>query len=133
VTGAAGHVTRALLAGWLSSRLGIDVEQVDADGTGLSEVELVVDDTTVTVTRGKGTTAVMRRTGQPDRTLPLPRRDLGELLAEELRRLDADQTYAEALEVATGTSGLNARPEHRTHEWHDPLDADAPDPALSIS
>ena len=33
----------------------------------------------------------------------------GDLLAEELRRLDADEPYAEALEVATGVSGLAGR------------------------
>jgi glucose-6-phosphate dehydrogenase assembly protein OpcA len=130
VSGAAGHVTRALLAGWLSSRLGIEVEQVDVEGTGLVEVELSAGDTTVTISRGKATSAVMRRSGQPDRTLPLPRRNLGELLAEELRRLDADEPYAEALQVATGTSGLSERSPHRTHEWHDPVEDADPDPAL---
>jgi glucose-6-phosphate dehydrogenase assembly protein OpcA len=133
VSGAPGHVTRALLAGWLSSRLGCEVEKVDTDGTGLSEVELTVEGTTVTISRGKGTSALLRRTGQPDRTLPLPRRDLGELLAEELRRLDPDEPYAEALQVATGTSGLSERSPHRTHEWHDPVESDDPDPALSMT
>jgi glucose-6-phosphate dehydrogenase assembly protein OpcA len=132
VSGAPGHATRALLAGWLSSRLGIEVEQVDAEGTGLSEVELVLDDVTLSIARGKGT-GLLKRTGQPDRTLPLPRRNLGELLAEELRRLDPDEPFAEALEVATGTSGLSDRSPHRTHEWHDPMESDEPDPALTVS
>jgi hypothetical protein len=65
--------------------------------------------------------------------LPLPRRDLGELLAEELRRLDPDEPYAEALEAATGSSGLSERSHQRTHEWHDPVESDDPDPALSMS
>ena len=133
VTGAAGHVTRALMAGWLSSRLGIDVEQVDAQGTGLSEVELNLDGTTVSITRGTGTTAILRRTDQPDRTLPLPRRELGELLAEELRRLDPDEPFAEALAAATGMSGMADRATHRTHVWHDPVEADDPDPALTVT
>ena len=120
VIGAAGHVTRALLAGWLSSRLGVEVEQVDAEGTGLSRVELELEGTSISISRGRGTTAVLTRTDQPDRTLPLPRRDLGELLAEEL-------------EAATGTSGLSDRSPHRTHEWHDPVESDDPDPALSMS
>src|SRR3954467_14496798 len=133
VGGAPGHVTRALLAGWLSSRLGIEVEQVDADGTGLTEVELSIAGVAVTIARGKGTTAIMRRTDQPDRTLPLPRRELGELLAEELRRLDPDEPYAEALEVAAGVTDLSDRSPHRTHEWHDPVESDDPDPALTVS
>ena len=133
VHGAAGHVTRALLAGWLSSRLGIEVEQVDADGTGLSHVELDVEGTTISIERGSGTTAVLKRTDQPDRTLPLPRRELGDLLAEELRRLDPDEPYADALEAATGVAGLSDRSPHRTHEWHDPIESDDPDPALTVS
>ena len=46
---------------------------------------------------------MFRRTGQHDRHLPLVRRPLGEELAEELRRLDADQVYAEALGATPGT------------------------------
>jgi glucose-6-phosphate dehydrogenase assembly protein OpcA len=133
VHGAPGHVTRALLAGWLSSRLGVDVEQVDAEGTGLSHVELTAGDTTVSIHRGKETTAIMKRTDQPDRTLPLPRRTLGELLAEELRRLDPDEPYAEALEAATGVTDLASHSPLRTHEWHDPLESDDPDPALTVT
>jgi glucose-6-phosphate dehydrogenase assembly protein OpcA len=108
------------------------VEQVDAEGTGLTEIELILDDVTLSIARGKGT-GRLKRTGQPDRTLPLPRRDLGELLAEELRRLDPDEPYAEALEAATGTSGLSERSPLRTHEWHDPVESDEPDPALTVS
>ena len=36
----------------------------------------------------------MRVPGQPDRAVALRRRELPELLAEELRRLDADEVYA---------------------------------------
>ena len=56
-----------------------------------------------------GGTATLRRTGLPDRVLPLVRRPLGEELAEELRRLDADQPYAAALAAATGRTGLDDR------------------------
>ena len=133
VSGAPGHVTRALLAGWLGSRLGLDVEVVDSDGTGLTSVELEVPGTIVQVSRGRGTGALLTRTGQPDRTLPLPRRELGDLLAEELRRLDPDEPYAEALGVATGTTDLTDRSPLRTHVWHDPTEAAEPDPALTVT
>jgi len=133
VGGAPGHVTRALLAGWLQRRLGVDVQVDDLEGTGLSVVEITAGDVTVSVTRGKGSGAQLTRTGQPDRTLPLPRRELGDLLAEELRRLDPDEVYAEALEAATGSSGLADRSAHRTHIWHDPVESDDPDPALTVT
>jgi glucose-6-phosphate dehydrogenase assembly protein OpcA len=131
VTGEASNPSRALLAGWLSSRLGLPVRQHDSDGPGVTGVELHVGDDTVRISRTDGRTATLSRTGQPDRQLPLPRRDLGDLLAEELRRLDADETYAEALGAAAGITDLAARPAIRTHVWQDPaLDSD-PDPALT--
>ena len=70
--------------------------------------------------------ALLNRTGLPERVLPLVRRQLGDQLAEELRRLDADQPYAAALEAATGRSGLSQRPGARVHVWHDPAPADGP-------
>jgi len=133
VSGAPGHVTRALLTGWLSSRLDTEVEVVDTDGTGLGELLIELDDVEVKLTRGRGPGAVLSRTGQPDRSMPLPRRDLGELLAEELRRLDPDEPYAEALGRATGVDGLAERGQQRVHEWHDPTEEAEPDPALTVS
>jgi glucose-6-phosphate dehydrogenase assembly protein OpcA len=70
--------------------------------------------------------ATLSRTGLPERMLPLPRRQLGDQLAEELRHLDRDQAYAEALESATGTEGLERRPPARVHIWHDPAAGAAP-------
>jgi glucose-6-phosphate dehydrogenase assembly protein OpcA len=122
VSGEATNASRALLAGWLQGRLGIEAVLVDTPGPGVTGVELEVDGTTVTVTRTDGRTAVVSRTGQPDRSLPLPRRELGDLLTEELRRLDADDIYREALEATTGTSGLASRPGKRVHVWQDPAE-----------
>ena len=133
VSGEPDNPSRALLAGWLGRRLGVDVAMTDSPGPGVTGVEMVVGDDTVRITRDDGRTATLSRTGQPDRSLPLPRRDLGDLLAEELRRLDADETYAEALATATGTTDLASGPVARTHIWQDPaVDADL-DPALTTS
>jgi hypothetical protein len=65
--------------------------------------------------------------------MPLERRELGDLLAEELRRLDADETYAAALSAATGVQGLSDRSGTRSHVWHDPTEAAEPDPALTTT
>ncbi len=43
--------------------------------------------------------ATLTRPGQPDRHVALQRREIAELLAEELRRLDPDEIYGE---VAAG-------------------------------
>ena len=133
VSGEATNPSRALLAGWLHARLGVDVAQVDTAGPGVTGVELRVGDETVAISRTDGRTATLSRTGQPDRAMPLPRRELGDLLAEELRRLDADETYGEALETTTGVTGLATKTSTRTHIWQDPLEASDPDPALTTS
>jgi glucose-6-phosphate dehydrogenase assembly protein OpcA len=125
VSGEATNASRALLAGWLHHRLGVDVALEDTAGPGVTGVELDVGDSTVTVTRTDGRTAVVSRSGHPDRAMPLPRRELGDLLTEELRRLDADDTYAEALQATTGTSGLADRPGKRLHVWQDPAEESA--------
>ncbi len=132
VTGGPRSIRRALLSGWLSRRLGVDVTLEDIDAPGVSEVEIVAGKVTLTLRQVDGT-AVLSRTGQPDRTMPLPDRALGDLLAEELRRLDPDEPYMEALETATGATGLADHPDVRTHEWHDPVESDDPDPALTVS
>ena len=123
VTGEAGNPSRSLLAGWLQARLGTPVDVVDSPGPGVTGVRLEVGGDIVEVTRTDGRTAVLRSTGQPDRVLPLPRRTLSDLLTEELRRLDADEVYAEALAATTGTSGLGGRDPRRTFVWFDPAQA----------
>jgi glucose-6-phosphate dehydrogenase assembly protein OpcA len=64
--------------------------------------------------------AVFRRPGQPDRIMALPRRPLGDELAEELRRLDPDQIYGEALGAMAGIPDLDERSGMRVHVWKDP-------------
>jgi glucose-6-phosphate dehydrogenase assembly protein OpcA len=133
VSGDATNPSRALLAGWLQGRLGAPVTLTDDQGPGVTGVGLEVGHDTVRISRTDGRTATLARSGQPDRAMPLPRRDLGDLLAEELRRLDADESYAEALGSTTGTADLGSRSATRTHIWQDPaLDPDL-DPALTTS
>lgn len=121
VAGAGGDGARALLVGWLTSRLGLEVTVEDLVGPGIAEVDITLEHTSLHLVRGDGQTVVLSHTGQPDRTLPLPRRELGDLLAEELQRLDADETYAEALAAMTGSAGLPVPKGPRTHVWVDPV------------
>lgn len=133
VHAAADDPTRALLAGWLHSRLHLDVELVDAGSAGVRAVDLETRSVQVHLERAADDTALLRRSDRPERVMPLERRELGDLLAEELRRLDADEVYAAALAAATGAEGLSSRPPTRTHVWHDPTEAAEPDPALTTS
>jgi glucose-6-phosphate dehydrogenase assembly protein OpcA len=116
-----GNPSAALLAGWLTSRLGVRVRRVDSAGPGITAVELrFTGKSRLRIDRPDGYLATLSRTGISDRQLPLKRRELGELLAEELRRLDADQPYADSLSAVTGEKGLDERPPMRTLVWRDP-------------
>ncbi len=111
----------ALLAGWLGARLGIKVRRIDSGGPGVTGVEVRFGSRDrLRIDRPDGYLATLSRTGITDRQLPLKRRELGELLTEELRRLDADQPYADALSMVTGEKDLDARPPMRTLIWKDP-------------
>jgi glucose-6-phosphate dehydrogenase assembly protein OpcA len=129
----AGNASAALLAGWLGSRLGIQARVVESGGPGITAATI---STTrdgapydVSISRPDGRLATLARGDEGERQLPLPRRELGDLLAEELRRMDPDAVYAEALAQATGTSGLGDRPATRTHVWRDPAWSGANEPA----
>ncbi len=120
VVGQAGSPVRALFAGWLSSRLGLTVKVTDGDGDPIHEVAFTTSAGEIRLVRGDGRTVLLHRPGQPERTMPLPERDLGELLAEELQRLDADEPYSEALSKATRTTLSGVDP--RVHVWVDPAE-----------
>lgn len=84
-----------VLAGWLASRIDGPVRRE----VGELKVELVRKSETIVLSRPQdGTTATLSRTAKPDALVPLPRRVTGECLAEDLRRLDADEIYHAALE-----------------------------------
>jgi glucose-6-phosphate dehydrogenase assembly protein OpcA len=83
-----------ILAGWLASRIDGTVRRAVGD----LKVELHRKSETVTLSRPQtGVTATLTRTSRPEALIPLARRDAKECLAEEMRRLDADEIYFEAL------------------------------------
>jgi glucose-6-phosphate dehydrogenase assembly protein OpcA len=84
-----------VLAGWLASRIDGPVRRE----VGELKVELVRGTQTVTLSRPQtGITATLSRTARPDALVPLARRETRECLAEDLRRLDPDEIYEEALQ-----------------------------------
>ncbi|WP_329115634.1 glucose-6-phosphate dehydrogenase assembly protein OpcA [Streptomyces sp. NBC_01465] len=86
-----------LLAMWLAERLGVPVRRTISAGPGLTAVRLESDHGPIVLDRADGSLATLSMQGQPDRAVALKRRETSELLAEELRRLDPDDTYAAAL------------------------------------
>ena len=66
-------------------------------GPGITDARFEVEDGRIAISRYDGRTATLSKTSEPDRRVALHRRDQAELLAEELRRLDPDDVYAESL------------------------------------
>jgi glucose-6-phosphate dehydrogenase assembly protein OpcA len=98
LVGAERHNPSAdLIATWLSGRLGIPVPRQVSAGPGITEVSFTTADGDISLTRPDARTATLTRPGQSERKVSLLRRETAELLTEELRRLDPDEVYAEAL------------------------------------
>ncbi len=93
----AGNPTADLIAAWLSERLRAPFERDISGGPGITEVKFRVSDGDITISRPDGRTATLTRPGQPERRVALHRREIAELLAEELRRLNPDEVYGEVL------------------------------------
>ena len=99
------------MAAWLGRRLGVPVRQEISDGPGRHRGQLLTRDGKIVISRADGRNATLSRPGEPDRYVALHRRDMAELLAEELRRLDPDEVYGETLaELAAHDQEAAARP-----------------------
>lgn len=95
VSGLKAEPALDILAGWLASRIDGPVTRE----VGELKVELVRAGETITLSRPQqGVTASLTRTGKPDALVPLARRETRECLAEDMRRLDADEIYYAALQ-----------------------------------
>jgi glucose-6-phosphate dehydrogenase assembly protein OpcA len=83
-----------LLVAWLSDRLKVHVDRKSSRGPGITEVRLDTKAGPIVISRRDGRLATYSSPDRPDRPVALKRRQLPELLAEELRRLDEDDVYA---------------------------------------
>ncbi|MEU6893523.1 glucose-6-phosphate dehydrogenase assembly protein OpcA [Streptomyces sp. NPDC046557] len=97
-----------LLAMWLADRLDVPVTRTLSQGPGLTAVRLETRDGQIVLDRADGALATLCMPGQPDRAVALKRRETAELLAEELRRLDPDNTYEASLKF--GVTRLETAP-----------------------
>jgi glucose-6-phosphate dehydrogenase assembly protein OpcA len=98
VTGAGDSPSTDLLAGWLAQALNCPVTRARTPaGTGMVSVRLERRTDSIAFRRPDGAVATLTQTGQPVRRISLNRRPLADCLAEELHRLDPDQTYADTL------------------------------------
>ena len=101
ITGAVDSPSVELMAAWLELKLKAPVKMVkksrDKAGHGIFNITLVRKSGNITIDRTVGEKAVIRQPGQPDREITLPTRTLRECLAEDLRRLDADDMFGAVL------------------------------------
>lgn len=88
-----------LLGMWLADRLHVAVKRSVSSGPGLTAVRMETTCGPIVLDRADGSLATLSIEGQPDRAVALKRRETSELIAEELRRLDPDETYASALKL----------------------------------
>lgn len=89
-----GNASADLLAAWLRARLKVEVTRGTGSGPGLTEVVLDTAAGPIRLARPDGRLAMLSTPGSPDRPVALKRRELPDLLAEELRHLDEDDVYA---------------------------------------
>ncbi|MCX4822278.1 glucose-6-phosphate dehydrogenase assembly protein OpcA [Streptomyces sp. NBC_01142] len=97
-----------LLAMWLADRLNVPVKRSLSSGPGLTAVRMETSSGPIVLDRADGSLATLSIQGQPDRAVALKRRETAELIAEELRRLDPDDTYASALRFGVDRLGDGA-------------------------
>lgn len=103
VTGDLNNPSVHLMAAWLRLRLRVPVETVEAGDTptgssGLHEVAMQRDSGVSSLTRVRDSLGVLVQPGQPEHHVALSTRGLEDQLAEELRKLDADDMYRQVLE-----------------------------------
>ena len=137
VEGASDSPSTDMLAGWLAMRLKCPVTRRKTKaGAGMQAVTLIRRSGAIKLSRDHDSTATLSTPDQPDRQLALPRRGLRDCLAEELRRLDADEVYHEVLvkgiplvlENDRGATKRTARKADGSPALPAPLETDGADP-----
>ncbi len=101
ITGSTDSPSVALIGKWLELKLKAPVKFVkknrDKAGHGIFQIRLIRKSGELSITRTVGDVAVLQQPGQPNREIVLPSRTLRECLAEDLRRLDADDMFGQVL------------------------------------
>lgn len=94
VTGEDDSPSTDLLAAWLAVYLDVPVRRVEHPrGPGIVSASLQRPSGDVEIHRPDGRVGTLTQPDQPDRRIALHRREVQDCLAEELRRLDADEIY----------------------------------------
>ena len=114
-----GNPSADLLAAWLQLRLNVDVERKVSDGPGITAVRMRTAAGDIALTRPDGLLASYAVPGQPERLVALKRRDIADLISEELRRMDTDDVFEASVKALLpaaakrSASAASARRERR--------------------
>lgn len=97
VEAATGNAPAQLMAAWLQDRLKVEVQVVKGQGAGITAVRLhsIAGDVVLAREPGSGMANYLIP-GQPPRQVALPRRDINQLITEELRRMDPDDIFEQS-------------------------------------
>lgn len=112
VTGAADSPSTVLLAAWLQLQLKVDVSLAISSkshgSSGIQGVRLVRKAGVIQLERTMSNIATLSQPDQPVHDISLPRRNLRDCLAEELRRLDPDDLFGQVIQ--NGVRELDGAP-----------------------
>jgi glucose-6-phosphate dehydrogenase assembly protein OpcA len=108
-----GNPSADLLVAWLTDRLQVDIDRAISRGPGITDVSLLTGGGGIEIARPDGRLAQFTIPNSPERPVALNRRDLAELLAEELRRLDPDDVYEDTVKTLCRLSDKAPNPTER--------------------
>ncbi|HAY44361.1 MAG TPA: OpcA protein [Micrococcaceae bacterium] len=109
VKGSDNSPSTSLLAAWLTMRLEVPVTiAADKSTGGLSSVRLTREAGDVELSRPSGAVAHLYLPGSAPQRISLPRRSVAECLAEEMRRLDADDVFGEVITRGLALTNLRS-------------------------
>lgn len=109
VKGSENSPSTTLLAAWLTMCLDVPVTiAADKSTAGLSSVRLSREGGDVELSRPSGPVAHLYLPGSAPQRISLPRRSVAECLAEEMRRLDADDVFGEVITRGLALTNLRS-------------------------
>ena len=109
VKGSENSPSTTLLAAWLTMCLEVPVTiAADKSTGGLSSVRLSREGGDVELSRPSGAVAHLYLPGTAPQRISLPRRSVAESLAEEMRRLDADDVFGEVITRGLALTNLRS-------------------------